>query len=432
MKVCEMRVVLIYLPHPYLVQSGQQAPIGLLYLGAILDQQGFDVKVKNYTSFLTHEAITDLPEADVYGITTTCLELLQANRFAHLIKEKYHSCKVVLGGPGTYSYEYVDWNVIDSICIGEAEITILEMLSDIGNKSLKRIYNGKPVKDLDTISFPARYLLEGGQGGKIFAWNKEYKYGGSTVIVTSRGCPFKCAFCSSPYFTEQGCGVRFRSPENVYDEFKHVVDTYGVRQFRFSDDMFTANKDHTYKVCKLLEELDIVWRLSMRVKPFDYSLAQAMFDAGCVEMSFGVESFDTNVLNLLKKGITPEDSIKALKICRDVGITTRVLFMIRTPGQTKKTVPTNIEWLEKASYDMIACKPFVPMPASDIWNNPDKYGIEIINKNLDDYNFYFYGKYGENELKDVVRIKGRSLEEINQETQDFLDYLKSTNKLNKG
>lgn len=427
-----MKVVFIYLPHPYLVQSGQQAPLGLCYLGTVLEQQGIDVKIKNYTDFLTHEAIADLPEADVYGITTTCLELPQANRFAYLIREKYYNSKIILGGPGTYSHEFVDWNIINSICIGEAEVTILEMLDDIREGNLRKIYKGQPIKDLDSIPFPARHLLEGKQGGKIFAWNKEYKVGDSTIIITSRGCPFKCAFCSSPYFTEQGQGVRFRSPINVYDEFKHVVDTYGIRQFRFSDDLFTANKGRALEICRLLKKLNIVWRLSMRVKPFDYDLASAMFAAGCVEMSFGVESFDINILKLLNKGITPEDSARTLQICRDVGIITRILFMIRTPGQTKETVPTNIKWLKKIPYDMIACKPFVPMPASDIWLNPDRYNIEIINKNLDDYNFYFFGKYGENELKDVIKIKNRTLEELNLETQEFLDYLKSTGKLNTG
>jgi hypothetical protein len=106
--------------------------------------------------------------------------------------------------------------------------------------------------------------------------------------------------------------------------------------------------------------------------------------------------------------------------------------MIRTPGQTARTVPINIEWLKKVPYNILCCTTFVPIPGSDVWNNPDDYGIEILNRNLDDYNFYFFGPEGENELKDIIKIKGRSLEELNEETIYFRDYLKSTEKLNRG
>ena len=124
--------------------------------------------------------------------------------------------------------------------------------------------------------------------------------------------------------------------------------------------------------------------------------------------------------------------LPVLEIAKEVGMTTRVLFMIRTPGQTKNTVATNIRWLKRVPYDIIACTSFVPIPGSDIWINPDRYNIEILNRNLDDYNFYFFGKSGENELKDIIKIKDRPLDEFNAESKEFRDYLKETGKLNQG
>jgi magnesium-protoporphyrin IX monomethyl ester (oxidative) cyclase len=227
-------------------------------------------------------------------------------------------------------------------------------------------------------------------------------------------------------------GVRYRSAQSVYEEIKQVIETYGIRQFRFSDDMFTSRRQRVLEICELIGPLDITWRISTRVNPFDKELAKTMFEAGCREVSFGVESFDDAVLQVLNKKSTAEDNALALEIAKEVGMTTRVLFMIRTPGQTKDTVGTNIRWLNRVPYDIIACTSFVPLPGSDIWINPDNYDIEILNRNLDDYNFYFFGKGGENELKDIIRIKGRSLEELNSESQYFRDYLKETGKLNKG
>lgn len=424
------RIVLIYLPHPYLKQPDAQAPLGLMYLAAMLEQKGIPVEIKNFSSKLTHEAIGDLPEAEIYGITITSLELPQANRFGHLIREKFYNSKIVLGGPGTLAQELVDWNVIDSVCKGDGENAVVSMAEDYPN--LKKIYVGNAIKDIDKIPFPARHLLKDNLGGNIFAYNNNYRSGGSTVIITSRGCPFNCSFCSAPLLRQTNCGMRYRSPENIRDEIRDVIDSYGIRQFRFSDDMFTAKKKRAMDTAKLVADLNIAWRISCRVKPFDEELAQELYDAGCKEMSFGIESFDNDVLNVLKKNTTAEDNAKALEICAKVGIKTRVLFMIRTPGQSSKTVRTNIEWLERVPYDIIACTSFVPIPGCDIWYHPERYGIEILNKNLDDYNFYFFSSNGENKLRDVIKIKGRTLDELNNETVEFREYLKSTGKLNEG
>lgn len=428
-----MKVIFIYLPHPYLKQPDAQVPLGLLYLAAVLEQNGIEVDVKNYSSYLTYQAIEDLPEADLFGITLTSMELLQANRFAHLIKEKYSKSKVGFGGPGTATPEYVDWNVVDFISQGEAEITILEIIKDFEHKRLQRIYKGQPVTDLDSLPFPARHLLKNNLGGNVFAYNTQYEKGGSTVIMMARGCPFKCAFCANPYITKLGGGgPRFRKAESIYSEIKHVVDTYGIKQFRVSDDLFSVNKKRVIEVCDKIGELGITWRISARTTPFDYETAKIMFDAGCREASFGVESFDDDVLRLLNKKATAIDNARGLEIAYKAGLKARALMMIRTPGQTKKTILLNIEWLDKVPFNIASCTMFIPMPGSDVWSRPDRYNIEILNKNLDDYNFYFFGSSGEREMKDIIKLKGRDMAEVNAESYYFVNYLKKTGKLNTG
>jgi anaerobic magnesium-protoporphyrin IX monomethyl ester cyclase len=427
-----MKVGLIYLPHPYLGQPDAQAPLGLMYLAAVLEESDIECEIFNFSSSHTHEALQKLTECDIYGITVTSFELPQANRFAYLIKELYPNAKVILGGPGTYSIEFIDREVIDSVCIGDGEITILQMCIDFNLATLQKTYQGKSVPELDKVPFPARHKLESSQGGNIFAYNKQYKGTESTILITSRGCPFKCAFCSSPYFTKTNKGVRYRSAENIRDEIVHVQKQYGVQQFRISDDMFMSNKKRVYEICELIGPLDIAWRISTRVKPFDEELVKVMYQAGCKEVSFGVESFDNHVLKVLKKGTTAEDNALAIETAKKIGMDVRVLFMIKTPGQRKETVPLNIEWLERLPYDIIACTTFIPIPGCDIWHNPQDYGVTITDRNLDHYNFYFFGKLGENKVQNIISFNDRDNDEVNKETQQFREYLKSAGKVNRG
>jgi radical SAM superfamily enzyme YgiQ (UPF0313 family) len=164
-----LKVVLIYLPHPYLKQPDAQAPLGILYLAALLENAGLNVEVKNYSSINTWQALNDLQRADIYGISVTSLELNQANRFAHLIKEKYDKCAVILGGPGTYCDNFVDWVAIDAICKGDGEEAIFKMIEDFANNSLNRVYHLPALQNIDTVPFPARHMLKNNQGGNIFA-----------------------------------------------------------------------------------------------------------------------------------------------------------------------------------------------------------------------------------------------------------------------
>jgi radical SAM superfamily enzyme YgiQ (UPF0313 family) len=184
----------------------------------------------------------------------------------------------------------------------------------------------------------------------------------------------------------------------------------------------------------LLSKLGIVWRISTRVKPWNRELAKALYDGGCKEVSFGIESFDDTVLKAIGKKTTAKENENAIRIAKEVGMTVRVLFMIKTPGQRKETVDINIEYLEKLKnfYDIIACTTFVPIPGCLMWASPQNYGIDILDTDFEHYNFYAFGSKGENPIPNVIRLHDRNEDEVNEETQRFRDYLKNTGKMNRG
>jgi radical SAM superfamily enzyme YgiQ (UPF0313 family) len=157
-----------------------------------------------------------------------------------------------------------------------------------------------------------------------------------------------------------------------------------------------------------------------------------MYQAGCKEISFGIESFDNNVLSILNKKATAKDNARALELADKVGIKTRILLMIRTPGQTKDTVKINIDYLEKLPYNIVACTGFIPIPGSAIWYRPDDFNIEILDRNLDHYNFYMYGPSGRRPLEPTIKIKDRPLDEFMQESEEFRNYVEEAGKINRG
>lgn len=423
-------ICFIYLPHPYLKRPDAQLPMGILMLAAVIKEDGrYSVEVKNYSAYNEAIAICDLPEANIYGITVTSMEVPYANDFAKWIKWKYPHSKVVLGGPGVIIPELIDWNLIDVAARGEADLMICEIIDRMTRESIPRFIYCNPPQNLDDLPYPAREMIDGPIGGNVFAYNKNYVGEGSTVILSSRGCPFKCAFCAAPTLTST---IRYRSSDAVVGEMKYVIEKYGIRQFRFSDDMLTSNKKRLLELCEKIGPLDVAWRGSIRVTPLDEEMLIAMKEAGCKELSPGFESFDDKVLKILNKKATVKDNIRALEMADKIGIRLRILLMIGTPGQTKKTIDINKYYVDNLPHIIVACTRFVPMPGSDIWYHPDKYGIEILSRDMKDYNFYFFGSDGVNDLKPIIKLKDRPLDEFIAETHEFRDWLYKREDINRG
>ena len=422
-------ICFIYLPHPYLRRPEAQLPMGILMLAAMIQRDGrYSVMVKNYSSAKPWEAI-DLPEARIYGITITSMEIPLALMFARMIKEQYPKAKIIVGGPGTLTSDLLQSPCIDMVIKGEADYEIKHIFNMLISDLPIREYQCKPPQDLNALPCPARELIDGPMGGDVFAYNKRYSGDQSTVILSSRGCPFNCAFCAAPALTST---VRYRSVDSVIGEMRYVVSKYGIRQFRFSDDLFTANKQRVLDMCKEIKWLDVAWRVSARVNPLDYDMLVAMKEAGCKELSFGIESFDDDVLSLLSKRATAKDNIRALHLCDEVGIGARMLLMVGTPGQTPETIRLNKFYISRVPHTIVSCTSFVPIPGSDVWYNPDKYGVEILSRDMRDYNFYFFGPDGMTDMKPVIKLKDRPLDEFVHESTEFRRWLFEREDVNRG
>ena len=425
---------LINPPHPELVNPHAQDALGLLYLAAIVEQNGQRVKIINLSGAGRNPADWTLPPAGAYGITGTFLDIAMVNAVAEEVRRLYPLAPILVGGPVALSAEELHRNRINCIVKGEAENAIMYLLDKIKHDS-HVFHKADAPPDLDDLPLPARHLWPGSTGGDIFIEGHNYFGGGTTTILTSRGCPYKCGFCASPALVSRK--IRMRSAASVVAELEACVRDFGIHQFRFSDEHFTAGRDHAIEVCRgimrsrILEHGDaIAWRASVGVRPNDLDLFQMMRGGGCREISFGVESADPAVLDMICRKGGPADAKAAIQNARAAGMKTKALMMVGTPGETKETMIHNLRFIRTGQFDAVAITIFTPIPGSDIWENPGKYKCEIRAGAI--RGLCLYDKSGRRRIEPTIDVEGISFEGLSEQMQAVVTAAECINKIGRG
>jgi len=352
-------------------------PLGLGYLASALENNGHEVRVID--SLAMGYDLADVKRAvkkfnpELVGITATTPAIYDAYCIARVAKEVNPDCKTVLGGShATFMARETleECPQVDVVVKGEGEQTIVELASGKTLKEIKGIAFRKKdktrenekrgfVKNLDEIHFPAYHLLPMNKYEM-----RDIKF---AAMVTSRGCPFQCVFCSSSKL----CGKiwRGRSPENVLEEIKLLREKYGVREIEFLDDTFTLNKERTKALCALIrkEKVDITWSCSSRVDTINEELARELKEAGCHSIYLGVESGSQRSLNFLKKGIHLKQTKKAVKVLKKLSLNTVSTFIIGIPGETIKAIEKTINFAKKLTPTLAQFTILTPYPGTEIY-----------------------------------------------------------------
>ncbi len=185
------------------------------------------------------------------------------------------------------------------------------------------------IHDLDTLVFPSHQYCH---------YPYYIRHGGFVSVQTKRGCPFSCIYCVYPYL--EGTEYRLRSPEAVADEIKEVFTASGARHFFFTDSVFNCPHDHALAVCEAISSrnLEIHWMTYCNPLGFDEELAQAMKQAGCSGIEFGLDAVNDSMLESMGKPFTGEDIKNALSATREAGIPFAVHLLFGAPGETLESM----------------------------------------------------------------------------------------------
>jgi len=362
-------------------------PLGILYLGAVLKEAGYEVSVLDAAVkgwyYDKIERWMKKEDPDVVGISTLTANFSHGIEIARRIKEASPEVKTVVGGyHATFMADRTlkKFPFVDVVVRGEAEEIIVDTLLALeGKKKLsevdgisyrfgKRIVHNRPAKlitNLDELPKPDRSLVEDEYTNTIGP--ASFAAGKFTTIITSRGCPHRCTFCSCTAFRRNIC--KFRSPENVVDELEELT-VQGYEDIGIVDDSFTIVKKRVEKICELIEEkhLKFNWWCDSRVDFVDYDMFLKMKKAGCEAVFFGLESGNQRILDYYKKGITPQQSIRAVKAAKKAGINVTGTFIIGATIETKSEVINTLEFAKRLDMDAVGIGPLWVHPGAQIWD----------------------------------------------------------------
>lgn len=261
------------------------------------------------------------------------------------------------------------YRALDLIIVGEAERTLEEILKGKDFNKIKGLcyrdgfvakYTGRRpfIKDLDTLPFPARHLVN----NDLFRRPDNNKV--QAIIKVSRGCPFHCFFCLATPVA--GSKVRVRSAENIVGEIKECVEIYKIKNFVFWSDLFNSNREWTMELCeKIIEsKLNITWSCNTRADTADEEMAQLMHKAGCRLVSIGVESGSQYVLDKIGKQITIDQIRDTVKVFKRAKIKIYNYFVIGLPWDDEETIEQTIDFAIELDSNFISFYTATPLPGT--------------------------------------------------------------------
>lgn len=322
-------------------------PLGILYLASYVRQKRSDLKIHAIDGYkenrreLANKIIKFNPK--VLGVSFTTQAATGAYKLINEVKQRNDKIYVVVGGPHPTALpeDCFKNSKTDIAVIGEGEESFSEIIEKIDgySKDLSNISgtvlmsNGRLkknplrplIKDLDQIPFPARDLLD----IRKYPGYMYKKYDCDTDIISARGCPFNCTYCSNPVWKLQKPWYRLRSPQNVVDEIEHIVKNYGIREIYDETDEFNGNKNWAKNVCDEIakRKLDIAWKAQMRVDNIDPELVDKLKQSGLWMGLFGLESANDRTLKGINKKQTVAQINKTLDLFKDSQIKCFGLFM---------------------------------------------------------------------------------------------------------
>ncbi|MCS7109041.1 MAG: radical SAM protein [Sulfolobales archaeon] len=412
----------------YSILGAYAPPLGLAWIASVLENEGHKVKIVDSPtlrlSIKDFIHVVKIWSPDIVGFSIITPTAYKAYTIAKILKKYFRDVPIICGGPHpTFMYEEALNGGFDVVIRGEGELTTLELVNAIERHGFPNYNKLKEVKgiaykdgeggivvttprellhDLSKLPWPAHHLLD---MDAYSMFNKNIRV---AHIIASRGCPYGCIFCCTSYFW--GRKVRFRSPKDVVNEVKFLVDKYKIKRVAFMDDELTASKAFINTFVNYVKQygLDLEFSCGSRVDHVDRELLSKMRDAGFRALYFGVESSSQATLNKIGKKTTINSVIKAFKLVKELGLYHVGTFVLGFPWETFEDMGRTIDFAIKLNPSYAQFTIATPYPGTPLYEYALKKNL-IVDNNWEHYTtlrpvmrgFYFSDR-------DIARILARA------------------------
>jgi radical SAM superfamily enzyme YgiQ (UPF0313 family) len=327
-------------------------------------------------------------EPDYIGITVWTTFIASAIRTAHYCRKICPSAIIIAGGPHVtlLSQDIMKADVFDIGVIGEGEQTVLEIVNGRPLHLIRGIFYSEDgsikqneprmfAEKLDDFGIPDRSLLIN---------QEKYDAEDMGLIMSSRGCPFKCAFCATAIWKNK---VRNRSLESVIEEIKSVRKKYGTIYFTIKDDSFTVNKKRVYDFCIKLrkEQIDIYWECNANLTSLDREMLTEMRSAGCIAIKVGIESGSDRIHKIINKKLNNEIVVSKMRMFEGIDIHVTCYFMMGIPGETKEDILKTLDFAYRIKPDFISISVYEIFPGTELHRQGIEENTAIEYMEIDDY-----------------------------------------------
>lgn len=406
-------------------QDDNRFPLWAGYLAAVLEQN--DIQVETYCMDVCHYTIPNLEKYLEHNeFSIICVGFLAA-RFketilplCNVINRYKKNAWLVLGGHGASATpEYIlEKTAADVVVVGEGENVIV----DIANHDKSGIVFASPLKNLDSIPFPAWHLFPIHMYANCVMYSSMRPSDKSLMIITSRGCVNSCSFC---YRLEKG--LRMRSIPSIVEEIKTLNEVYDISYFEFGDECFLLNSKRIERFfCELQDTgLDIKFYCAARVNDVTTGKLELLKDCGCRFINYGFESTNQEVLDLMDKNVSVEDNVNAAQLTKEAGILFGVNMLWGCPGDTVQTLYDDMEFIKRYNtYGQLrTIRPVTPYPGCSLYYKALEDGLL---SDVDD----FYSRFKNSDLVTVnftslsLDVMYKNLFKVNQSL--ILDHYQHT------
>ncbi|WP_159989334.1 MULTISPECIES: B12-binding domain-containing radical SAM protein [Nocardia] len=377
-------------PHTLLLHP----PLGYAYMARSLRRAGHEVvhvdlpfEGNNVDALV---ARLDDVHPDLVGVTSVAQSYYHALEIARAVRSWRPTTPIVFGGPhvsfiGTECLTRHD--CVDFVLLFDAEDSIVDLADALdsggGTSALAKVPGlvfrdgpgvrttapSSPEMDLDRYGRPDR---------SIFDMRNYLDYDYETVVMTARGCPSRCTFCST---TIAGRTARWNSPTHVADEMETVAEL-GFSSIFFGDDTFSGDPRRAVAICEEITRrgLTIPWTSNMRAQDARPQVLDAMIEAGAYRVFVGFESVQEQTLRLVKKGTSPARLYKTAARIMAAGLELHASFIVGAPGDTPETLAATMDFIRLVNPTVATFNVMEPRPGTDVYANPRRYGITIPDK----------------------------------------------------